>query len=139
GFATLAVPLALSAGATACVFALEGAALTRLCLRQGRLLLQLSGAALQVLAAFAFLVGLASATDSMVAIANPRFIGALLIALAGLASAWAYRAAARTRPALAYYLWGLAWWCGAWVGEVGRFVDIDARADVLLVCAALTG
>src|SRR5690606_11736546 len=36
GFATLAVPLALSASATACVFALEGAALAWLGLRQNR-------------------------------------------------------------------------------------------------------
>src|SRR5690606_40832231 len=43
GFATLSVPLALSARATACVFALEGAALAWLGLKQQRLLPQLAG------------------------------------------------------------------------------------------------
>ena len=61
GFATLAVPLALSAQATASVFALEGAALVWLGLRQSRLLPQLAGAGLQMAAAFA-LMALSSAT-----------------------------------------------------------------------------
>src|SRR5690606_4084986 len=53
GFATLSVPLALSAHATASVFALEGAALVWLGLRQQRLLPQLAGPGLQLAAAFA--------------------------------------------------------------------------------------
>ncbi|MBD4965539.1 DUF2339 domain-containing protein, partial [Xanthomonas citri pv. citri] len=51
GFATLAVPLALSARATASVFALEGAGLLWLGLRQQRRIPQFSGVALQLLAA----------------------------------------------------------------------------------------
>jgi uncharacterized membrane protein len=62
----------------------------------------------------------------------------LLIALAGLASAWVSRVHGSGRAA-AFYLWGLAWWTGNAVHEVGRFVDAVARADVLLVFAAATG
>ncbi|REN02492.1 DUF2339 domain-containing protein, partial [Mycobacterium tuberculosis] len=57
GFATLAVPLALSARATASVFALEGAALAWLGLRQQRWLPQVTGALLTLGAAFGFVVG----------------------------------------------------------------------------------
>ena len=98
GFATLAVPLALSAQATASVFALEGAALAWLGLRQHSRLQQGAGALLQLGAALSFLIGIANvnvdaAAVPMQAIANPAFMGALLIALAGFASAWSYRRA----------------------------------------------
>lgn len=139
GFATLAVPLALSARATASIFALEGAGLVWLGLRQGRGLPQFTGTVLQLLAAFALLVGLVDhAGDDVRAVFNPTAMGALLIALAGLASAWVSRVHGSGRAA-AFYLWGLMWWTGNAVHEVGRFVDAVARADVLLVFAAATG
>jgi len=138
GFATLAVPLALSARATASVFALEGAGLVWLGLRQQRRWPQFGGVLLQFLAAYAFSVG--GATSGDVAIANPVFMSALLIALAGLASAWTYR----SRPdnevfATAFYVWGLAWWLGNAINEIDRFVEPVYRADVLLAVIAVTG
>ncbi|HEY5971420.1 MAG TPA: DUF2339 domain-containing protein [Pseudoxanthomonas sp.] len=139
GFATLAVPLALSARATASVFALEGAALAWLGLRQQRWLPQLTGAGLQLAAAVALLIGTSGYWPAEPAIANPTFMGALLIALAGFASAWAYRREEQSRFALLYYLWGLLWWCGTGVREIERFIDFSARADVLLAFAAVTG
>ena len=139
GFATLAVPLALSARATASVFALEGAALAWLGLRQQRWLPQLTGAGLQLVAAVALLIGASQYWPNESAIANPTFMGALLIALAGFASAWAYRRQAGTSLALSYYLWGLSWWCGAAIHEIGDFIAFAARADALLAFAALTG
>ncbi|MCA0393326.1 MAG: DUF2339 domain-containing protein [Proteobacteria bacterium] len=140
GFATLSVPLALSARATASVFALEGAALVWLGLRQQRLLPQWTGFGLQLAAALAFTLGLSTVLPPDArAIANPAFMGALLIALAGFASAWWYRADGDARIALGYYLWGLAWWGGTVLNEVWRFVDDDARVDVLLAAVAATG
>jgi uncharacterized membrane protein len=139
GFATLAVPLALSARATASVFALEGAALAWLGLRQRRGLPQLTGAALQVLAAIALMIGALQYWPDQQPVANPTFMGALLIALAGFASAWAYRREDKPQTALAYYLWGLMWWCGTAFNEIERFIEASARADALLAFAALTG
>jgi len=140
GFATLSVPLALSAGATACIFAVEGAALAWLGLQQRRVLPQCSGLGLQLAAAVAFVLGGHPWKDAAVAVANPAFMGALLIALGGFASAWAYRREERTWPALGYYLWGLAWWTGAAVHELAQFLPQGVRmADGLLVWAAVTG
>lgn len=140
GFATLSVPLALSAHATASVFALEGAALVWLGLRQQRLLPQLAGPGLQLAAAFAYATGMSAApAPDVQAIANPAFMGALLIALAGFASAWSCRAGGQPRHALAYYLWGLAWWCGNLQQEIVGFVPVEARVDALLAAAAMTG
>jgi uncharacterized membrane protein len=139
GFATLAVPLALSARATASVFALEGAALAWLGLRQQRWLPQLTGAGLQLAAAAALFIGASGYWPNEQAIANPTFMGALLIALAGLASAWAYRREGKSQVALLYYLWGLLWWCGNAVNEIGAFVAPATHADALLAFAAATG
>ena len=143
GFATLAVPLALSAQATACVFALEGAALCWLGLRQQRRLPQLAGAGLQLAAAVAFVIGVTAARFTpvldAVPIANATFMGALLIAIAGFASAWAYRDAKNDSIAGLYYGWGLAWWVGNGSHEVFRFLAHSDEPDVLLMFAALTG
>lgn len=139
GFATLAVPLALSARSTASTFALEGAALVWLGLRQRRRLAEWSGLALQVIAAGALLFGLfaAGAGDAM-PLANATCISALLIALAALASAWLYHRAQRPTPATLLYLWGLVWWCGNGLHEIDRFVPSHQRAAAVLAFVALT-
>lgn len=140
GFATLAVPLALSARATAAVFALEGAGLVWLGLRQGRLLPQFAGTALQLLAGGALAVGfLGHAGTDLRPLFNPTAMGALLVALAGFASARSTRVQGQAGAALAFYLWGLAWWTGNGVHEIDRFVAQEVRPDALLAFAALTG
>lgn len=139
GFSTLAVPLAFSAKATACVFALEGAALVWLGLRQQRLLPQLTGMGLQLAAAFAFAIGQTGGSTVDMVVANGTFMGGLLITLAGFASAWSYRSAGRNALALLFYLWGLLWWLGSGVNEIERFVVRDSRVDALLAFVALTG
>ncbi|MEO5629132.1 MAG: DUF2339 domain-containing protein, partial [Thermomonas sp.] len=142
GFATLSVPLALSARATASVFALEGAGLVWLGVKQRRRLPRWTGSGLQLAAAVAFFIGTAAWWQDAAAVANPTFMGALLIALAGFASAWVYRSAddpGKSRLALGWYAWGLLWWCGNAMHEVVRFVEEPSRVDVLLVLAAVTG
>lgn len=138
GFATLAVPLALSAHATAAVFALEGAALIWLGLRQGRRLPRVSGALLQLAAAGAFLAGMDALDTSARPIANPAFMGAALIALAGFASAWSYRGKGG-KPSLAFYLWGLAWWLGNGLHEINTMAAMSVKADWMLAFLAITG
>ncbi|WJI15910.1 DUF2339 domain-containing protein [Pseudoxanthomonas winnipegensis] len=139
GFATLAIPLALSARATASVFALEGAGLLWLGLRQQRRLPQLAGVALQAMAAAGYALGTDGMTLDEKAVANPGFMSALLLALAGLASAWTLRAHERRREALLAYLWGLGWWCVAGVVDIVRFVPGQAVPDALLAWTALSG
>lgn len=140
GFATLAVPLALSARSTACTFALEGAALVWLGLRQGRLLPRLGGLVLQGLAAAAFGFGLiVDGHAGAMPIANGTFVGALLIAGAALVSAWLHhRAPTRPPLALLLYLWGLAWWTVAGLGEIDRFVAPPFQVHAVFAFAALT-
>ncbi|MBH1662355.1 DUF2339 domain-containing protein [Stenotrophomonas maltophilia] len=138
GFATLAVPLALSARATGAVFALEGAGLAWLGLRQKRWLPQVSAALLQIGAAFAFVAGGDHWHEDLRFLINPTAIGALLLALAGFASAWSYQRRSRHEIALVYYLWGLLWWLGGLVHEITRFFPYRTEVDALLVLAAVT-
>jgi len=86
GFATLAVPLALSARSTSCTWAIEGAALIWFGLRQQRQLPRWIGYALQGAAACAFVIAYAPDHPDR-AILNGQFFSALLIALSALASA----------------------------------------------------
>ena len=141
GFATLAIPLALSARSTACTFALEGAALVWLGMRQQRRLPLWTGVALQLIAAGAFAMSVtfgAGGADT-IAIANGGFISAILIAGAALASAWLLsRDGTRTQAAALFYAWGLAWWIGAWLREADRFVAPDRMPPALLGVLALT-
>ena len=87
GFVTLAVPLALDARWTTAVWAAEGAAVYWMGKRQDRWLARLAGLALQGLAALSFLQSFDSEQLSTWPIANPAFIGAVLLALSALAIA----------------------------------------------------
>nr|WP_231734450.1 DUF2339 domain-containing protein [Lysobacter gilvus] len=140
GFATLAVPLALSARATAGVFALEGAALVWLGVRQQRLVPQLAGFVLHIIAAGACLY--AFDQDHGVvgpAIANGQFMGLLIVAIGALATAWVYRRDEQLPQFALYYAWGLIWWLGAITREVIEFAPNDSEPDLLLVAYAATG
>src|SRR5690606_4470988 len=87
-FATLAVPLALSASLTGSVFALEGAGLVWLGLRQQRRLARWSGVALQLAAAVALLIGRADSAPMLASAWLDRdFVGTLLLVAAAFASA----------------------------------------------------
>ena len=121
-FATLAVPLALDARWTAGMWALEGAAMVWIGGRQGRLAPRLFGYLLQLGAALA-LIRAAWEAPSDLPMLNGIFLGAIIVAVAGLFIAWhiqsrpggSLREDRLSRPFLA---WGLVWWYGAWIVEI---------------------
>lgn len=139
GFATLAVPLALSARATAAVFALEGAGLVWLGLLQRHRLARWTGIGLQLAAAVALAAGVESGPAPSVAITNAAFMGALLVALAGFATAWLYRNASHAWLAAAAYVWGLGWWLGNIALEISNFMPAGSRLHGLLLLLGVTG
>ncbi len=139
GFATLAVPLALSARATAAVFALEGAGLVWLGLLQRHRLARWTGIGLQLAAAVALASGVASGPAPSVGITNAAFMGALLVALAGFATAWLYRNASHAWLAAAAYVWGLGWWLGNIALEISNFMPAGSRLHGLLLLLGVTG
>lgn len=142
-FATLAIPLALDARWTSASWALEGAALVWVGLRQQRRIARAFGLLLQLAAAVAYFHqdALWSAVD--LPLLNASCLGATLIAVAALFSAWRLRVSPDASPwektaSLAFFLWGLGWWLLAGLGEADRLLDALPRNSVALVFLALT-
>jgi len=129
GFATLAVPLALSADWTACTWALEGAALIWLGLRQQQRLPVWSGIALQVLAGIAWIIALDDTgmgredlADTM--FVNGQFLGGLLLAASAMFGAFLLqRSGDWPRAAWTGLVVGLGWWTLTGLHELERFDD----------------
>ncbi len=128
-FATLTIPLALDARWTAGMWALEGAAIVWVGRRQARLLPRLFGYLLQGGAGVSFLYS-AQQIHHQLPVLNGLFIGALVIAVAGLFTAWYVHhhrdqlygpLEPRLHPF--FLIWGLLWWYGAWLFEIINQVD----------------
>lgn len=143
GFATLAIPLAFSAGTTATLWALEGVGVAWLGLRQNRTFPWLSGLALQVLAAGSYVIGWENASLMLDAIGTPMFLnavwfGAVILSFSGFALSLIHDRH-KPMPALSVllFLWGTFWW----VVAVATQMDIaDAGIGVwTYVMASLAG
>lgn len=139
-FATIAVPLALDSQWTAAAWALEGAALVWVGVRQHGLLAKLSGSALVFAAGVAFFEDGWDWNADMPFI-NGNLLGGMLIAGASLfASRYL---AADTRPsrlqnllAVPLLLWGLFWWIGTGTIQLfGQFSDEVALNGLTLFIA----
>ena len=142
GFATLSIPLALSARATASVFALEGAGLVWLGLTQQRRLPRWTGIGLQLAAALALVLAEFSLFDSRhadIAVVNATFMSALLIAAGGFVTAWLYRQHGKSVVATLAYLWGVLWWAGNGLHEINNFVAVADHLHAYLLLAGATG
>ena len=122
GFATLAVPLAFSAGTTASVWALEGAGVAWLGIRQNRNFPWLAGLGLQWLAAGSYIVSMSkpglAPTVSMLLI-NPQWLGAAILSFSGFALALIHD---RHRPSqglpAVLFVWAVFWWAAGGVGQL---------------------
>ncbi|HEY4145453.1 DUF2339 domain-containing protein, partial [Pinirhizobacter sp.] len=136
GFATLAVPLALSASVTAGIFAVEGAGLVWLGWRQQRWFARWSGLGLQGIAAFAWAAGHVPSWQ-VPAVAHRNYLGALLIAVGGAASTWLYHRYGSEKPrsrmaAVVLFGWTMAWWLLPTTVEIAHHLtDAHAAAGIL--------
>jgi uncharacterized membrane protein len=147
-FATLAIPLALDARWTSASWALEGAAMLWAGLRQRRWQVRAFGILLQLGAGAAFGRGMmlwsASGTIATVPMLNSDFVGATLLGLAGLYSAWLLsreRAMLRQPEQAAsplLFAWGCAWWLAAGSREIVRWVPPDMQLAAFVMFLALT-
>ncbi|HEX6834787.1 MAG TPA: DUF2339 domain-containing protein, partial [Rudaea sp.] len=139
GFATVAVPLALSAQATACTWAIEGAALVWLGLRQQRRIPRWIGYALQGFAGVAFVWQFQS-DHAATPFANGAFPGALLIALAGFTAARLVERARKDAPvSLVLFAWAVLWWGFAFGNEIDRTRYAAWHFDAWIVLIAVSG
>jgi uncharacterized membrane protein len=141
-FLTMAVPLWFDDTWTTATWALEGAALLWTGLRQDRRLPTAAGLLLQLLAAALFVVNLR--VTAATPLANATFMGALVLAIAGLTSAHvALRPGSILRssgPTVSSLLlaWGLGWWLYAGGNEVQTFVPAAWHSGAFLGLCTLT-
>jgi uncharacterized membrane protein len=148
-FATLAVPLAFDARWTSATWALEGAAIVWIGARQDRLAARVFGLVLQLAAGVAFGMGSIQLIDHTTANArlllNSEFVGAALIAAAGLLSAWIIDGnpdrLRRWESAIApvVFAWGAIWWLVAGGREIDRFVRADVQLAFAVAFLSVTG
>ncbi len=126
-FATLTIPLAFDGRWTAAAWALEGAAMVWIGVRQEKILARGFGIFLQFTAGVAFFF---SATEPRggAPVFNSFYLGCVMISVAGLFSAW-YLKQQRHRlspevasVATALFCWGVFWWFGAGFEEITAYV-----------------
>ncbi len=114
GFVSLAVPFAFDGQWTSTTWALEGAAMLWVGLRQGKTWPVVFGLLLQLGAGVAFGDDPPSIDPTHWPLLDGYFLSGGLIALAGLASAYLLRDRRDAAPLPAMLtIWGLAWWFGA--------------------------
>jgi uncharacterized membrane protein len=89
-FATLAVPLAVDGRMTAAIWAIEGAGVFWLSLRQNKWLGQVFGAAMQIIAALAFVAAYDHVHDEAIRMlfVNSHFVGCVMLAIGNLLVSW---------------------------------------------------
>jgi uncharacterized membrane protein len=136
-FGSLAIPLAFDTKTTAAMWAVEGAGLVWLGMRQQRRLARAFGSLLQVAAGIGFLIGL-HRLSSQHPVINSAYLGALMLGVSGLLSSfWWHRDRARIAPyessaQLVFALWGLAWWLFAGLNEIDTHLPSAVLGGTLL-------
>lgn len=140
-FATLAIPLALDERWTAAAWALEGAALVWVGVRQSGWLARASGVVLLIASGAAFVEGDWQA-DAGLPILNGNVLGGWLIALSSLFASFrllrdSTRHVLLTIASVVLLLWGLVWWFGTGLLEtVDRLSDRPALHVMLVFIAS---
>jgi uncharacterized membrane protein len=141
-FASLAIPLAFDTRTTAAMWAVEGAGLLWLGVRQDRRLARAFATLLPLAAGIGYLSGLDHVHSTRVVL-NSAYLGALMLAVSGIVSGyWLYRnrehQATYERGAdIVFTAWGVAWWLFGGLQEIDRFA-LSATLGAALVYVALT-
>ena len=151
-FATLAIPFAFdNQRFTGATWALEGAGLLWVGLRQKQMLPRVFGMLLQIAAAAAFLSGMVG-SNSATLLLNSTFLGAVMLSLAGGYSAYllSTRGAVlhrfETMARWFFLLWGTLWWYFGWLHEIdsyqpswyGRFDSNNVNENLFVLLAGTT-
>ncbi|MDO8598301.1 MAG: DUF2339 domain-containing protein, partial [Sulfuricaulis sp.] len=147
-FGTLAIPLALDGRWTAAVWALEGAAIVWVGVRQEKILARSFGIFLQFAAGAAFFLN-AFGSWGEVPVFNSFYLGCVFIGVASLFSAWYLkhrRAPSSVEAAMAgmaLFCWGCGWWLGGAIVEIHEHVAHAYRLHAVLLfvtasCAAFS-
>ncbi|MCP4995765.1 MAG: DUF2339 domain-containing protein [Gammaproteobacteria bacterium] len=142
-FSTLAIPFALEGSISAAFWALEGAAMVWLGIRQQRLTPRVFGVLLQLMAGLIYIENIGSLHGTIPLISS-QYLGAVLIAFSGLFSAYYLeRHPDKTRRieqklAPLFFAWGIVWWLGANIDQIDYFLSSRQAWNGLLVLITIT-
>jgi uncharacterized membrane protein len=142
-FSSVAIPLGLDDQWTTASWAMEGAALVWVGVRQERRLARWLGLLLQLGAGVFFVESLALPRPAL-PVVNGIFLGGVLISAAGLFSGiYLYRHRDKLMPVeltlpTPVALWGLLWWLGIGIFEIERQAPRDAQSALTLCFVALS-
>jgi uncharacterized membrane protein len=139
-FGSLAVPLAFDHQTTAAMWAVEGAGLLWIGVRQDRKLARAFGALLQLAGGVGYLIGLPRLVAET-PVLNTAFIGTVLLAVSGaLTARWLHRARLaayeQAGPAAAM-IWATAWFLYGGLAEADRALPSDLDYGAALAHGAL--
>jgi uncharacterized membrane protein len=141
-FASLAIPLAFDTRTTSAMWAVEGAGLLWLGVRQQRKLARAFGALLQVAAGVGYLINL-HRLHAVMPILNSEYLGALMVGVSGLIASYLLhrnrerQAGYEAGAEVVFALWGTAWWLFAGLQEINQFAS-SAYLGGALIYVALT-
>ena len=130
-FGSLAIPLAFDTRTTAAMWAVEGAGLLWLGVRQQRKLARGFGALLQIAAGIGYVAGLRVLHDAQ-PILNSAYLGTVMLSISGICSGyWLFlnrerQARHETGAEVVFTLWGVGWWFLGGLREIDRFLDSSA-------------
>ena len=135
GFATIAVPLALDDRWSSIAWALEGAGVIWIGVRQNGLLARVTGVAL-IFAAGYFFAEHGWRNDVGMALLNGNVLGGATISLSALLAARLLHGDPRPLPAqpmasIGLLLWGICWWLGTGVAEIDDRIGTN-EADAII-------
>lgn len=140
-FGSLAIPFALDGRWTAAAWALEGAGITWIGIRQQRLLARVFGLILQAGAAIAFIAEI-DHPHAGYAILNSAYIGSVLISFGALFTGLQYfRHREKLHDAgkdlhIVLLVWGLIWWFAAGLVEIDHHVPAKYEVNAVLLFIA---
>jgi uncharacterized membrane protein len=142
-FGSLAIPLALDGYWITATWALEGAALIWVGVRQSRIRARAFGILLQVGAGLSFLEALHGQAGTLPGL-NGIYLSSLLLAMAGLFSSYYLDTKGENirswerQLVIPLLLWGLCWWFGGGTREIDHFARPADKMHIFLlfICAS---
>lgn len=143
-FGSLAIPLAFDTRTTAAMWAVEGAGLLWLGVRQQRKLARAFGALLQIAAGVGYLIGLRVWQDDL-PVLNSAYLGTLMLSISGVCSGyWLYsnreqQARYESGAEVVFTLWAVGWWFLGGLNEIQRFLDANSYGPALSFTAFTVG
>jgi uncharacterized membrane protein len=126
-FTTLTIPLALDGRWTAASWAIEGAGLVWIGLRQSRQLVKVFGLLIQVVGGLLFIFDY-SYNNGAVLFINAQYMGSVIVAIAGFITAYMLSQKKQTdgydNPlAMLFLFWSLGWWYIGGLSQISFYLN----------------